>query len=55
MGIAQLKMRKTSDKMRQDGANMRKMDASRAFWAPLGGEDSVRAANSPASRGVGEG
>ena len=55
MGISWLKKGKMSDKMRQDGAKMRKMKDVSSVLAPLGGYEHLRASNSAASRGAGEG
>ena len=55
MGIRCAKVDKISDKMRLDGAKMRKMRDVSSVFGPLRGEDPLQAANSPASRGAGEG
>ena len=55
MRITLLKMRKMSDKMRQDGGKMRKMKDVSSVLGPLGGEGYLQASNRAASRGAGEG
>ena len=47
-------MDKISDKMRQDGAKMRKMKDVSSVFAPWRAHDPLPTANSPASRGAGE-
>ena len=48
-------MGKVSDKMRQDGAKMRKMEDVSSVLGPSGGEGYQEASNSAAGRGPGEG
>ena len=55
MGISWLKKGKMSDKMRQDGAKMRKMKDVSSVLAPSGREGVQGAANKLPSRGAGEG
>ena len=47
-------MGKMSDKMRQDGAKMRKMKDVSSVLGPSGGYGTVQPANRPASQGPGE-
>ena len=54
MSRSWLNMGKMNDKMRQDGAKMRKMKDVSSVLAPPGGEGLHRAANSAAGRGPGE-
>ena len=54
MGIRWLKMGKISDRMRQDGAKMRKMAHVPSVFTPSGEHDAVQVANNPASQGPGE-
>ena len=55
MGISWLKKGKMSDKMRQDGAKMRKMKDVSSVLGPPRRYEGVQLANSRASRGPGEG
>ena len=55
MGIRWLKMGRMSDKMRQDGGEMRQMRDVSSVLGPLGGEGYLQASNRAASRGAGEG
>ena len=55
MGIRRTKMDKSNDKMRQDSAKMRKMKDVSSVFGPPWEQDPVRAANSLAGRGHGEG
>ena len=55
MSIRRLKTGKMSDKMRQDGAKMRKMKDVSSVLGPLGGHEERGTSNSAASRGAGEG
>ena len=55
MGIRWLKMGKMSDKMRQDGAKMRKMEDVSSVLGPPGGYGYLRTNNTAAGRGAGEG
>ena len=55
MGIRWPKMDKISDKMRQDGAKLRKIKDVSSVFAPWREHDPLQAANNPASRGAGEG
>ena len=54
MGIRWAKMDKIGDKMRLDGAKMRKMRDVSSVFGPLRGEEYHRTANSLAGRGDGE-
>ena len=54
MSIRRLKTGKMSDKMRQDGAKMRKMKDVSSVLGPSGGYEHQGASNSAASRGAGE-
>ena len=54
MGIRWLKMGKVSDKMRQDGAKMRKVGDVSSVLGPPGRYEGVQLANRRASRGPGE-
>ena len=54
MRIRLLKMRKMSDKMRQDGGKMRKMKDVSSVLGPPGRYEGVRPANNGASRCPGE-
>ena len=55
MRMRLLKMRKMSDKMRQDGGKMRKMKDVSSVLGPPGRQGYLRPANNPAARGHGEG
>ena len=55
MGIGSLKMGKIGDKMKQDGAKMRRMKDVSSVLGPLGGHGGLPASNSAAGRGAGEG
>ena len=55
MSIRRLKTGKMSDKMRQDGAKMRKMKDVSSVLGPSGGYEHQEASNSFPSRGPGEG
>ena len=54
MGITWLKMGNTSDKMRQDGAKMRKMKDVSSVLGPVRGEEYLQSANKFSGRGAGE-
>ena len=54
MGISWLKMGNMSDKMRQDGAKMRKMEDVSSVLGPPGRCECVRPANKFSGRGAGE-
>ena len=54
MGISWLKKGKMSDKMRQDGAKMRKMKDVSSVLGPPGGHGRRGGSNRAASRGAGE-
>ena len=54
MSIRWLKMAKISDKMRQDGAKMRKMKDVSSVLGPSGGEEYHQGSNTAAGRGAGE-
>ena len=54
MGIRRLKMSKISDKMRQDGGKMRKMEDVSSVLGPCRRYDLEQPANNLASRGPGE-
>ena len=54
MSTRWIKMGMMSDKLKQDGAKMRKMEDVSSVLGPLGGEDLPRPANIPAARGPGE-
>ena len=55
MSIRRRKMGKMSDKMRQDGAKMRKMEDVSSVLGPVGGHEERGVSNSAAGRGAGEG
>ena len=55
MSIRRLKTGKMSDKMRQDGAKMRKMKDVSSVLGPPGGHEELQVPNTAASRGAGEG
>ena len=55
MGIRWIKMGKVSDKMRQDGAKMRKMEDVSSVLGPSGGGEYHQGSNNAAGRGAGEG
>ena len=54
MSMRWLKMGRIGDKMRQDGAKMRKMKDVSSVLGLSGGEEYLQVSNNTASRGAGE-